>query len=70
MPGTGKTKVIVEIIEELVARGKSVLISYPHSAVDNITLEHSDRVRMRATRVERGNASGGDEESAGRVRGR
>lgn len=43
MPGTGKTTTIVEILKELVMRGKSVLLtSYTHSAVDNILLKVKD----------------------------
>ncbi|CCO32082.1 DNA replication ATP-dependent helicase Dna2 [Rhizoctonia solani AG-1 IB] len=40
MPGTGKTTMVVELIKELVRRGKSVLLtSYTHSAVDTILLK-------------------------------
>jgi DNA replication ATP-dependent helicase Dna2 len=40
MPGTGKTTTIVEIILELVKRGKSILLtSYTHSAVDTILVK-------------------------------
>lgn len=40
MPGTGKTTTIAQIIQALVARGKSVLLtSYTHTAVDNILLK-------------------------------
>ncbi|KZS87370.1 Dna2-domain-containing protein [Sistotremastrum niveocremeum HHB9708] len=40
MPGTGKTTVIAEIMQTLVANGKTVLLaSYTHSAVDNILLK-------------------------------
>ena len=43
MPGTGKTTTIAYIINELVARGKSVLLtSYTHTAVDNILLKLKD----------------------------
>ena len=44
MPGTGKTTTTAEIIQALVRRGKSVLLtSYTHSAVDNILLKLKDR---------------------------
>ncbi len=37
MPGTGKTTLITEIIKEEVARGGRILVvSYTHSAVDNL----------------------------------
>jgi DNA replication ATP-dependent helicase Dna2 len=40
MPGTGKTTTIAQIIQTLVAKGKSVLLtSYTHTAVDNILLK-------------------------------
>lgn len=40
MPGTGKTTVIAALIKELVARGKTVLLtSYTHSAVDTILMK-------------------------------
>lgn len=40
MPGTGKTTTTAELIQALVRRGKSVLLtSYTHSAVDNILLK-------------------------------
>ena len=40
MPGTGKTSTVAEIINVLVARGKTVLLaSYTHSAVDSILLK-------------------------------
>ncbi|KAF9479182.1 Dna2-domain-containing protein [Pholiota conissans] len=39
MPGTGKTTVVAALIRELVARGKTVLLSsYTHSAVDTILM--------------------------------
>ena len=40
MPGTGKTSTIVHTIKQLVAQGKSVLLtSYTNSAVDNVLLK-------------------------------
>lgn len=40
MPGTGKTTVIAALIQELVGRGKTVLLtSYTHSAVDTILMK-------------------------------
>ncbi|KAF8979793.1 Tripartite DNA replication factor [Entomortierella lignicola] len=40
MPGTGKSTTISQIIQTLVAQGKSVLItSYTHTAVDNVLLK-------------------------------
>jgi len=40
MPGTGKTTVIAALIKEIVARGKTVLLtSYTHSAVDTILMK-------------------------------
>ncbi|KAK3727809.1 hypothetical protein QZH41_008231, partial [Actinostola sp. cb2023] len=40
MPGTGKTTTIARLVQILVARGKSVLLtSYTHTAVDNILLK-------------------------------
>lgn len=37
LPGTGKTFTIVQIIKDLVKRGKSVLLTaYTHTAVDNV----------------------------------
>ncbi|GMM38514.1 bifunctional ATP-dependent DNA helicase/ssDNA endodeoxyribonuclease [Saccharomycopsis crataegensis] len=40
MPGTGKTTIITEIIQQLVKNGKTVLIaSYTHSAIDNILIK-------------------------------
>ncbi|UZJ51361.1 hypothetical protein CBS101457_000681 [Exobasidium rhododendri] len=37
MPGTGKTTTIVQLIKELIKKGKSILLtSYTHSAVDTI----------------------------------
>ncbi|KAJ1537085.1 Tripartite DNA replication factor, partial [Nowakowskiella sp. JEL0078] len=51
MPGTGKTTTIAIIIQTLVARGKSVLLtSYTHTAVDNVLLKlkesHVDFLRL------------------------
>ncbi|KAJ1959819.1 DNA replication endonuclease-helicase Dna2, partial [Dipsacomyces acuminosporus] len=44
MPGTGKTTTIAELVEVLVAQGKSVLLaSYTHVAVDNILLKLQER---------------------------
>jgi DNA replication ATP-dependent helicase Dna2 len=44
MPGTGKTTVIAALIKELVARGKTVLLSsYTHSAVDTILMKLTGR---------------------------
>ena len=40
MPGTGKTTTIATIIQALVAKGKSVLLtSHTHSAVDNVLIK-------------------------------
>ena len=44
MPGTGKTTTTAGVVAELVARGKSVLItSYTHTAVDNILFKLMDK---------------------------
>lgn len=43
MPGTGKTTTIAALVRNLVARGKTVLLtSYTHSAVDSILAKLSD----------------------------
>jgi len=43
MPGTGKTTTIAEMLKQLVAEGKTVLLtSYTHSAVDTILLKVKD----------------------------
>lgn len=43
MPGTGKTTTIAELLKQLVAEGKTILLtSYTHSAVDNILLKVVD----------------------------
>jgi DNA replication ATP-dependent helicase Dna2 len=42
-PGTGKTTTIVEIVKQLLSRGKTILLtSYTNSAVDNMLLKLMD----------------------------
>lgn len=44
MPGTGKTTVIAEMVLQIAAQGKTVLLAaYTHSAVDNILVKLRDR---------------------------
>ena len=43
MPGTGKTTTIAYIIQMLVERGKTILLtSYTHNAVDNLLFKLKD----------------------------
>lgn len=52
MPGTGKTTTIAGLIDELVARGKSVLLtSHTHSAVDTILLKLRSGLRPSVLRL-------------------
>ena len=56
MPGTGKTTTIASLIDELVSRGKTVLLtSHTHSAVDTILLKMDNDLRSKVLRL--GNAT-------------